>query len=159
MTSALETAVRIEVSEADFDLNAELNKMRAGRTDIGAICSFIGLVRESNLGSRVSSMTLEHYPGMTERTLSNIVADASQRWPLQAVTVIHRVGKLLAADNIVLVLVASAHRQAAFLACEYIMDFLKTEAPFWKQESTENGVHWVDARVSDTTALQRWNQN
>jgi molybdopterin synthase catalytic subunit len=159
MTSDLQTAVRIEISEADFDLNAELSKMRTGRTDIGAICSFIGLVRESNLGSRVSSMTLEHYPGMTERTLRNIVAVASQRWPLQAVTVIHRVGKLLAADNIVLVLVASAHRQAAFLACEYIMDFLKTDAPFWKQESTENGVHWVDARVSDSAALQRWNQN
>ncbi len=150
--------IKIIVSEADFDLNAELAIMRDGRADIGAIASFIGLVRDTNAGSNIASLTLEHYPGMTEKALAKIVADASARWPLQAVTVIHRVGKLMAADNIVLVLVASAHRQAAFNGCEFIMDFLKTDAPFWKQESTETGARWVDARQSDTAALARWNR-
>jgi molybdopterin synthase catalytic subunit len=149
--------IKISVSETDFDLNAELAAMRTGRADIGAICSFIGLVRETNIGAHVASLTLEHYPGMTEKSLANIVADACARWPLQAVTVMHRVGKLVAADNIVLVLVASAHRQAAFNGCEFIMDYLKTDAPFWKQESTETGVRWVDARQSDAVALTRWN--
>ena len=150
--------VKILISEADFDVNTELAIMRQGRADIGAIASFIGLLREFNSGSNIASMTLEHYPGMTEKSLAKIVADASARWPLQAVTVIHRVGRLMAADNIVLVLVASAHRQAAFSGCEFIMDFLKTDAPFWKQESTETGVRWVDARQSDTAALARWNK-
>ncbi len=156
---APQTVVRIEVREADFDLNAELAAMQRGRTDIGAVCSFIGLVRDVNAGSSIDALTLEHYPGMTEKALTKIVAEASARWPLQGVTVIHRVGKLVAAANIVLVLVASAHRQAAFNGCEFIMDFLKTDAPFWKQENTETGLRWVDARESDTVALQRWNQN
>lgn len=150
--------IKISVGEADFDLNAELAVMRNGRADIGAICSFMGLVRETNIGSNIASLTLEHYPGMTEKSLIKIVADANVRWPLQAVTVIHRVGKLVATDNIVLVLVASAHRQAAFNGCEFIMDYLKTDAPFWKQESTETGVRWIDARQSDTAALARWNK-
>ena len=156
MAATTETTVRIDVREADFDIAAELALMREGRTDIGAIASFIGLVREVSEGARVAAMSLEHYPGMTEKALAKIVADASARWPLQAVTVIHRVGTLHATDNIVLVLVASAHRHAAFDGCQFVMDFLKSEAPFWKKENTESGARWVDAKESDATALARW---
>ena len=131
--------------------------MRGGRTDIGAIASFVGLARDMNEGSGVAAMTLEHYPGMTEKALAALVDEAISRWALLDVTVIHRVGRLLPGDSIVLVVVASSHRGEAFTACEFIMDYLKTRAPFWKKEETAEGERWVDARVSDDAAAARWN--
>ena len=144
------------VQEADFDLAAVLAEMRAGDTRAGALVSFVGLVRDVNEGALVAEMTLEHYPGMTEKALQSIVDRAKQRWPLFAVRVIHRVGPLRPCDQIVLVAVTSAHRGDAFAACEFIMDYLKTEAPFWKKESTPDGARWVDARESDDQARLRW---
>jgi molybdopterin synthase catalytic subunit len=142
----------ISVQEADFDVGAELAALAAGDDQAGAVASFVGLVR----GADVAAMTLEHYPGMTEKALAEIVAQARDRWPLGGVRVIHRVGRLLPGDRIVLVAVASRHRQAAFAACEFIMDYLKTQAPFWKREETAAGARWVDARESDDEALERW---
>lgn len=153
------TVDSISVQQADFDVSAELAALRAGRADIGAIAAFVGLVRDISGGKAVSAMTLEHYPGMTEKALADIVAEAERRWSLQAVRVIHRVGPLLPADQIVLVAVASAHRGEAFQACEFIMDYLKTRAPFWKKETTPQGERWVDARDSDDTAAERWKQS
>jgi molybdopterin synthase catalytic subunit len=144
--------VTVSVQEADFDVGAELAALSADDGDAGAVASFVGLVR----GSEVSAMTLEHYPGMTEKALAAIVDEARGRWPLRAVRVIHRVGRLLAGDRIVLVAVSSRHRQAAFAACEFIMDYLKTQAPFWKREETPAGSRWVDARDSDDAAARRW---
>ena len=149
--------MKILVQTEAFDLGAEVDAMRAGRTDIGAIASFVGLARDMNEGSGVAAMTLEHYPGMTEKALKEVVDSARARWTLQDVTVIHRVGRLLPGDSIVLVAVASAHRGEAFAACEYIMDFLKTQAPFWKKEETPEGERWVEARESDDAAAARWN--
>ncbi len=149
--------MKILVQTEAFDLGAEVDAMRAGRTDIGAIASFVGLARDMNEGSGVAAMTLEHYPGMTEKALAKLVDDANARWTLQDVTVIHRVGRLLPGDPIVLVAVASRHRGEAFAACEYIMDFLKTQAPFWKKEETPEGERWVEARESDDAAAARWN--
>lgn len=149
--------MKILVQTEAFDLGAEVDAMRAGRTDIGAIASFVGLARDMNEGSGVAAMTLEHYPGMTEKALKEVVDSARARWTLQDVTVIHRVGRLLPGDPIVLVAVASAHRGEAFAACEYIMDFLKTQAPFWKKEETPEGERWVEARESDDAAAARWN--
>ncbi|MFN3544955.1 MAG: molybdopterin synthase catalytic subunit MoaE [Thiobacillus sp.] len=148
--------MKILVQAEPFDLGAEVDAMRAGRTDIGAIASFVGLARDMNEGSGVAAMTLEHYPGMTEKALSKLVDDANARWPLLDVTVIHRIGRLLPGDPIVLVAVASAHRGEAFAACEFIMDFLKTQAPFWKKEETADGARWVEARASDDAAAARW---
>jgi molybdopterin synthase catalytic subunit len=148
--------MKILVQPEAFDLGAEVDAMRAGRTDIGAIASFIGLARDLNEGSGVQAMTLEHYPGMTEKALAALVEDANARWTLLDVTVIHRVGRLLPGDPIVLVVVASQHRGEAFDACEFIMDYLKTQAPFWKKEETPEGVRWVDARASDDAAAARW---
>jgi molybdopterin synthase catalytic subunit len=145
----------ISVQEADFDVGAEIAALTAGSTDAGAIASFVGVVR----GGTIQAMTLEHYPAMTEKALNDIVADARCRWDLLGVRVIHRVGRLLPGDRIVLVVVSSTHRQAAFEACEYIMDYLKTQAPFWKCEETAAGSHWVDARESDDAALSRWSDN
>ncbi|MHA6910213.1 molybdenum cofactor biosynthesis protein MoaE [Ralstonia pseudosolanacearum] len=146
----------IRVQEADFDLGAEIAALRAGRPQIGAVASFIGTVRDISDGSGVSEMELEHYPGMTEKALANIVDAAMQRWDLVDTLVIHRVGKLRPEDQIVLVAVASGHRGEAFAACEFIMDYLKSEAPFWKKEQTAQGARWVDARVIDERALARW---
>ena len=151
-----EVSVRIDVQADDFDVGAELAALSSGRSDIGAVASFVGLVRDLGGERAVSAMTLEHYPGMVERSLGEIVAEAIQRWPLLGVRVIHRYGRLLSGDRIVLVGVASAHRGAAFAACEFIMDYLKTRAPFWKREETPQGAHWVDARECDDEASQRW---
>jgi molybdopterin synthase catalytic subunit len=149
--------VKIVIQCEAFDLGAEVDAMRRGRTDIGAIASFIGLARDCNEGSGVHAMTLEHYPGMTEKALAALVDEANSRWTLLDVTVIHRIGRLLPGDPIVLVAVASQHRGEAFAACEFIMDYLKTQAPFWKKEATPEGERWVDARASDDAAAARWN--
>jgi len=146
----------VRVQHEDFDLGAEVDALRAGNRAVGAVASFIGTVRDVSEGASVSAMELEHYPGMTEKSLEKIEAAARERWPLLGVTIIHRVGLLQPLDQIVLVAVASAHRGAAFAACEFIMDYLKSEAPFWKKEDTPEGARWVDARVSDDAALRRW---
>ena len=147
-------AVRVQVE--DFDAGAEIGRMRLARPDIGAVAAFIGQVRDLNDGSQVASMTLEHYPGITEKSLEAIVARAQQRWNIFDALVIHRVGELQPTDQIVLVVVSGAHRGEAFAACEFIMDYLKTEAPFWKKERTPEGERWVDARTSDEQARKRW---
>ena len=153
----------VSVQEADFDADAEIAALSAGRDDVGAVASFVGLVRadkQSEIGAdgtpAVQAMTLEHYPGMTERALEAIVDDARGRWELLGVRVIHRVGRLVPGERIVFVAVASAHRGEAFAACEFIMDYLKTRAPFWKKEETAQGGRWVDARASDDHAAGRW---
>jgi len=148
--------VPVRVQTQDFDIAAETAAMRADNPGIGAIASFIGLVRDLNEGDSVSAMTLEHYPGMTERALERIVQDAKQRWDIIEVLVVHRVGTLRPLDQIVLVIVTGAHRGEAFAACEFVMDYLKTQAPFWKKEQTSAGDRWVDARDSDDAAAQRW---
>ncbi len=146
----------VRVQEGDFDIGAELAALRREQPQIGALASFVGLVREVNEGSGVAEMTLEHYPGMTEKALAAIVSEAGRRWDLIDALVIHRVGRLLPSDQIVLVAVASAHRGAAFAACEFIIDYLKTRAPFWKRELTPAGARWVDARAADDEAAERW---
>ena len=146
----------VRVQTEDFDIGAEIAQLRKGNAKIGAIASFIGLVREMNEGDSVSTMTLEHYPGMTEKALEDIVAQAKSRWDVYDALVIHRVGRLLPLDQIVVVVVTSAHRGDAFSACEFLMDYLKTQAPFWKKEDTSKGARWVDARESDDAAAARW---
>jgi len=148
----------IRVQQADFDLTQELAALRAGDGRVGAVVSFVGTVRDLNEGSAVSEMELEHYPGMTEKALADIVEQARARWPLLGVLVIHRVGPLKPLDQIVLVACTSAHRGEAFAACEFIMDYLKTDAPFWKKEQTPEGARWVDARASDDSAKRKWMQ-
>lgn len=148
--------LHIAVQTADFDVSSELKRLSAQDSSIGAIVSFVGLVRDINEQQSISTMELEHYPGMTEKALHEIAAEAQQRWPLQGITIIHRVGPLQPSDQIVLVLAASRHRQAAFAAADFLMDYLKSKAPFWKKESTPNGERWVDARESDAQALARW---
>jgi molybdopterin synthase catalytic subunit len=145
----------IRVQREDFDIGAEIDALRAGRTDIGALVSFTGTVRETK-GERVAAMTLEHYPGMTERELERIEQQARERWPITECTIIHRYGRLEPGDNIVLVVTASAHRQAAFEAAAFLMDYLKTSAPFWKSEETPDGPRWVEAREADDDAARRW---
>lgn len=148
-------AVRIQAE--DFDVGTEIARLTAGRTDIGAIVTFTGTVRGEAGGRKLKSMTLEHYPGMTEAELGRVEAEASARWPLQASLVVHRIGELSPGDNIVLVITASPHRQAAFAAAEFLMDYLKTRAPFWKKETGADGEGtWVDARESDDAAAERW---
>ncbi len=142
----------ISVQEADFDCGAEIAALSAADDGAGAVASFVGLVR----GENIRAMTLEHYPAMTEKALADIVAQAEQRWQLRRVRVIHRVGRLLPGERIVFVGVSSSHRHDAFAACEFIMDYLKTRAPFWKKEETAAGAHWVDARESDDAAALRW---
>jgi len=149
----------VRVQTEDFDTGVEINRMRHSRMDTGAIVSFVGLVRDTNHGSDVTAMTLEHYPGMTERALEEIVAQAKERWDIFDALVIHRVGTLKPMDQIVLVAVSGAHRGEAFAACEFIMDYLKTEAPFWKKEQTSAGERWVEARSSDEVARERWNSD
>jgi len=136
----------------------EVDALRGARADIGAVVTFVGLVRDSAESEAISALELEHYPGMTEKALQEIVDQAQQRWTLQGVRIVHRIGKLQPAEQIVMVAVASPHRGEAFAACEFIMDFLKTRAPFWKKEYTGQGAHWVDARVSDDQALARWKE-
>ena len=146
----------VRVQTQDFDISAEIAALRAGQAGVGAVASFIGTVRDSNDGSGVTTMSLEHYPGMTERAISDICDQARVRWRLLDTLVIHRVGELAPMDQIVLVVVTSAHRGDALAACEFIMDLLKTQAPFWKKEQTPNGARWVDARDSDDKAAARW---
>ena len=148
----------VRIQEADFDLAHEIASMREARPEIGAIAIFIGLVRDVNAGLGVSELTLEHYPAMTQKALEAIVAETKQRWQIDDALVIHRVGRLLPTDQIVLVAVASAHRDAAFQACEFIMDFLKTQAPFWKKEQTSSGARWVEARAADEQSAARWHE-
>jgi len=146
----------VRVQTGDFDLGLEVARLREGDARVGAVVAFVGTVRDLNDGAQVAAMELEHYPGMTEKALDDIAAQAAARWPLFASLVIHRVGPLLPLDQIVLVAVTAAHRGDAFAACEFIMDYLKTEAPFWKKEDTPEGARWVDARVTDDTARARW---
>lgn len=146
----------VRVQQADFDFGAEIAAFRAGNAKIGAVASFLGLVRDVNDAASVREMSLEHYPGMTEKALEDIVAEAKGRWEIYDALVIHRVGPLKPCDQIVLVAVSSAHRSEAFAACEFIMDYLKTRAPFWKKEDTPEGARWVDARETDDQAAQRW---
>lgn len=146
----------VRVQHEDFDVGDEISAMRLARKDVGAVASFIGQVRDLNEGDQVASMTLEHYPGMTEKALENIVAQATQRWDIFDALVIHRIGELKPADQIVLVVVSGAHRGEAFAACQFIMDYLKTEAPFWKKEQTATGERWVEAKASDDDARARW---
>jgi molybdopterin synthase catalytic subunit len=148
---------RVVVQQAPFDVGAELAALTAGRTDVGGIGLFVGIVRDSAGGRPITAMTLEHYPGMTERALAAIAAEAEARWPLVACTVIHRVGRLTPGEGIVLVATASAHRQAALEATAFLIDWLKTKAPFWKHEAfAEGGGQWVDARAADDAAAARW---
>ncbi len=144
----------VRVQRADFDLGAELASLRAGRSDIGALVSFTGLVRD--LGGQLTGFELEHYPAMTERALAAIEAEAAARWPLQASLVIHRFGPLAPGEQIMMVATAAAHRAAAFAAAEFLMDYLKSRAPFWKKETTAAGTAWVEAQGADEAALERW---
>jgi molybdopterin synthase catalytic subunit len=146
--------VAVRVQREDFDLGAELAALRAGRTDIGALVSFSGLVRD--VGGGLKSFELEHYPAMTAKALEGIEAEARARWPLQAVLIVHRYGPMRPGEQIMMVATASAHRQAAFAAAEFLMDYLKSRAPFWKKETTAAGSAWVDAREEDEAAVRRW---
>ena len=147
-------AVRVQTE--DFDLTTEIAQLRANTPKVGAIVNFVGVVRDLNEGEQIAEMELEHYPGMTEKALEDIIAQARSRWDLFDALVIHRVGPLKPLDQIVLVAVTSAHRGEAFAACEFIIDYLKTRAPFWKKEQTPQGSRWVDARVTDDEAMKKW---
>ena len=146
----------VRIQTEDFDLSQEIKQLRAGDARVGAVATFVGTVRDRNDGSEVAAMTLEHYPGMTEKSLEEIIEKAKARWDIFDVLIIHRVGPLNIEDQIVLTAVTSAHRGEAFAACEYVMDYLKTLAPFWKKEDTPEGARWVDARLSDDEALRKW---
>ncbi len=146
----------VRIQTGDFDIAAEVLKLRRGNPKIGAVACFIGLVRDINENAVVAEMTLEHYPAMTEKALADIVEQAKSRWDIMEAVVVHRVGTLKPTDQIVLVVVASAHRGAAFAACEFIVDYLKTRAPFWKKEQTEKGARWVETRDTDDDAAKRW---
>ncbi len=148
----------VRVQREDFDVGAEIAALAGGRTDIGGIATFLGLVRDTAGGERIAAMTLEHYPGMTEKMLGEIEAEAHSRWPLDASLIIHRYGRLEPGDRIVLVVTASAHRKAALDSCEFLIDWLKTRAPFWKLEETDAGAQWVSARKSDDAAAARWEE-
>ena len=149
-------AVRVSIRHEDFDLGAEVTALRAGDGGVGAFAAFVGTVRDRSDGRSVASMELEHYPGMTEAAIEAMIDQAFARFDIRAARVVHRIGELAARDQIVLVAVASAHRGEAFQACEFLMDYLKTNAPFWKKEATDAGARWVDARVADDAALARW---
>ncbi|MBM3350482.1 MAG: molybdopterin synthase catalytic subunit MoaE [Betaproteobacteria bacterium] len=146
----------VRVQTEDFDTGLEIRQLSQARHDIGAVVSFVGLVRDLNSGDVVSQLTLEHYPGMTEKSLEAIISQAKSRWRIEDALIVHRVGTLRPGDQIVLVITCSSHRGDAFTACEFIMDYLKTEAPFWKKEVTPLGEHWVEARTSDDKARERW---
>ena len=147
---------RVSIQAEDFDVGVEVAAMRTGDGGVGAVAVFVGTVRDRSDGATVASMELEHYPGMTEAAIEAMVEQAFARFEIRAARVVHRIGKLAAREQIVLVAVASAHRGQAFQACEFLMDYLKTHAPFWKKESTDAGARWVDARVADDAALARW---
>ena len=154
-------AARVQVQTADFDVSQEIQALRAQDLRVGAVCSFVGTVRDTRAltgqsQDEVQAMELEHYPGMTEKSIEAMIDEAHKRFDFYAARVVHRVGRLLPSDQIVLVAVTSAHRGESFKACEFLMDYLKTQAPFWKKEQTPEGAHWVDARVSDDAALARW---
>ncbi|ALL65086.1 Molybdenum cofactor biosynthesis protein MoaE [Paraburkholderia caribensis MBA4] len=146
----------VRVQTEDFDLSTEVAALRAQNPKVGAVACFVGTVRDINEGETVQAMELEHYPGMTEKSLEAIVEAARERWPGTEVLIVHRVGKLMPLDQIVLVATTSKHRGNAFASCEFVMDYLKTQAPFWKKEKTASGERWVDARVADDEALARW---
>ena len=146
----------VRVQSEDFDIGAEIKLMTAERTDIGAIVTFTGTVRGGAAGKSITSMTLEHYPGMTEAELTRVESEANARWPLQASLIVHRIGRLEPGDNIVLVVTASAHRQAAFAAAEFLMDYLKTRAPFWKKEHGPAGARWIEPTLQDHADRDRW---
>ena len=148
----------VRIQENDFDISAEIRALRKGDPRVGAVVTFLGTVRDMNDGSKVKGMTLEYYPGMTEKALEDIISQAKTRWDIYQALVIHRVGPLLPEDQIVFVAVTSAHRGEAFAACEFMMDYLKTAAPFWKKEDTPEGARWVDSRVTDDAAMARWNK-
>ncbi len=147
---------QVRIQTEDFDLGLEVVQLRAHDAGVGAVVSFVGTVRDINDGASVAEMELEHYPGMTEQAIQTIIDQACTRWALSGALVVHRVGPLLPMEQIVLVVTQAAHRGIAFAACEFIIDYLKTEAPFWKKEQTPGGARWVDARVSDDTALAKW---
>ena len=147
---------RVSIQAADFNLADEIALLRANDVRVGAVCSFVGTVRDRNDGATVSSLELEHYPGMTEKAIESMLDEAMGRFGIYAARVIHRVGVLEPLDQIVLVAVTSAHRGESFQACEFVMDYLKTHAPFWKKEQTPNGARWVDARAADDAAIERW---
>ncbi len=146
----------VRVQTQDFDVGFEIKQLRVARPDVGAVVSFVGQVRDLNDGNTIATLTLEHYPGMTEKSLEAIVNQAKSRWNIMDATIIHRVGTLQPLDQIVLVAVSSAHRNEAFSACEFMMDYLKTEAPFWKKEATAEGEQWLEAKETDETARKRW---
>ncbi len=150
------TGPRVSIQTEDFDLQQEISALRADDKRVGAVCSFIGTVRDRNDGSEVASMELEHYPGMTEKSIEVMIDEAHRRFDILGARVVHRVGLLQPMDQIMMVAVASAHRGESFRACEFLMDYLKTQAPFWKKEQTPEGARWVDARVADDAALARW---
>ncbi len=147
---------RVSIQAEDFELSAEVSALREGDGGVGAVAAFVGTVRERSEGQAVSAMELEHYPGMTERAIEAMIDEAQRRFDIRGARVVHRVGLLQAREQIVLVAVTSAHRGQAFQACEFLMDYLKTQAPFWKKETTPEGARWVDARVADDAALARW---
>jgi molybdopterin synthase catalytic subunit len=149
-------SARVVIQAQDFDLGAEIAALHAADQRVGAVCSFLGTVRDRNDGLNVSELELEHYPGMTEKSIEAMIDEAHKRFDIYAARVIHRIGPLKPLDKIVLVAVTSAHRRQSFLACEFLMDYLKTQAPFWKKEQTPEGARWVDARVSDDAALAKW---
>jgi molybdopterin synthase catalytic subunit len=151
--------VTIRIQEADFDVAQEIATLSRGRTDIGAVVSFSGICRGSDDGKTLAALTLEHYPGMAEAEIERHAGTAMSRWPLTGLTVIHRVGRIVAGENIVLVVTASAHRQAAFEAAEFLMDYLKANAPFWKREESADGTSWVEARQHDDAAAARWTKS
>ena len=151
-------AVTIRIQEADFDIAQEISALTKGRTDIGAVVSFSGICRGSEGSETIAALTLEHYPGMAEAEITRHAETAMSRWPLTGLTVVHRVGRIAPGENIVLVLTASQHRQAAFQAAEFLMDYLKANAPFWKREDTPEGERWVEARQSDDAAARKWGQ-
>lgn len=150
------STTRVSIQTEDFDLSAEVAQLRAGDTGVGAVAAFVGTVRDVSEGQGVQRMELEHYPGMTEKSIESMIDEAQRRFRIRAARVIHRVGALAPTDQIVMVAVTSAHRGDAFQACEFLMDYLKTQAPFWKKEHTREGARWVDARSSDDAALARW---
>jgi molybdopterin synthase catalytic subunit len=147
---------RVVIQTQDFNHGAEIEALRAGDKRVGAVCSFIGTVRDRNDGLNVSTLELEHYPGMTEKSIEAMIDDAMKRFDIYAARVIHRIGVMQPLDQVVMVAVTSAHRGQSFQACEFLMDYLKTQAPFWKKEQTPQGARWVDARVSDDAALAKW---
>jgi molybdopterin synthase catalytic subunit len=149
----------IKVQSEDFDIGGEISRMTKDNTAIGGLACFVGLVRDLAGEAKINSMTLEHYPGMTERQLETLEAEARQRWPLQDVLIIHRYGKLMPGDRIVLVVTASSHREASLQSCEFLIDWLKTKAPFWKLEDTQSGAKWVAARTEDNKAADRWEKS